>query len=846
MTGATTATATTAAAARWGCYRRGTCTTVTDGVVGGALSLSPSQPILFSNWCYRRSSSFFSKRTLFSSSKQESFVARRLRLWEEEAQRQREEYDKLRRSKKDTEDSIEITLPDGSIKRGIAHKTTPRDVAEEISKGLAKAAIVAVVDGKQPWDLFRPLTSHCSLRLLTKHDEKVELLPLVSGVQQGSVSSMEVFWHSSAHVLGRAIESLYGEDALLCDGPALVGGDGDLSSSGFFYDFYLKGDKKHVSLQDLERLETLARDTLNNNNSNRSDVVFSRLVVDRDFATHMFEYNPFKLRILEKIPSGEQVTLYRCGSFVDLCRGPHLPATNKIRAFKLLKTSSTYWNGDSKQGESLQRIYGISFPEEAQLKRWLALREEASKRDHRTIGKAQKLFMFHDYAPGNPFFLPHGARVVNKLIDLIRREYKDRGYEEVITPQLFSSKLWQTSGHWDHYKDDMFFFEDTHAHSCAAHANEGHHHDQLNSAAAADSGTTPNDPGSYIGLVLKHKSLSEPHLLTLCFFFFFFKFTKQTNKKPMNCPAHCLIYKQTSRSYRELPVRFADFGALHRNEMVGTLRGLTRVRRFHQDDAHIFCREDQIGEEIRSCLEFVSRVYSIFGFKFELRLSTRPETQFIGSIDVWNKAESALKEALNATFGGSWSVNEGDGAFYGPKIDIALTDALDRKHQCATIQLDFQLPQRFGLEYLGTDNKPHTPVIIHRAIFGSIERMLAIIIEHTAGNWPLWLSPRQCVVLPVSNKNGKVTEFAQMVVKQLVDRGIYADANTNDDRTLDKRILEAQQLKYNYTVVVGEKECNANTVMVRSRDTYHQDKKLLELSLDQFLQTLTSQIQAFK
>lgn len=457
-----------------------------------------------------------------------------------------------------------------------------------------------------------------------------------------------------------------------------------------------------------------------------------------------------------------------------------------LSSFQITRCGASHW-GDK---DLLQRVYGISFPSSSQLKQWQHLQEEAKKRDHRVIGKSQQLFMFHPLSPGSSFFLPHGTRVFNKLADFIRNEYRKRGYDEVITPLIFKKELWETSGHLKNYHDDMFMVSqgiaDTEAHDHGDHAGHAHdHHD----ASEVD----------HFGL------------------------------KPMNCPGHCLLFRESRRySYRELPVRLADFSALHRNEASGALTGLTRVRRFHQDDAHIFCSADQVQSEISASLEFIQHVYGVFGFTFQLRLSTRPEN-YMGELSVWNDAEAQLREALDG-FGESWTVNEGDGAFYGPKIDIVVTDALQRQHQCGTIQLDFQLPRNFELTYDGADGQSHTPIIIHRAVLGSIERMMAILIEHTGGKWPLWLSPRQVAVLPIAEAH---REYAKDVAATLErDAKVFVDVQ-DSNKTLSKRVREAQVAGYNYILVVGDKEQETREVNVRTRDNQVHGGKSLSTFIEE-------------
>uniref|UniRef100_A0A8C7UJX4 threonine--tRNA ligase n=1 Tax=Oncorhynchus mykiss TaxID=8022 RepID=A0A8C7UJX4_ONCMY len=465
-------------------------------------------------------------------------------------------------------------------------------------------------------------------------------------------------------------------------------------------------------------------------------------------------YNKFKCRILNEKVTTPTTTVYRCGPLIDLCRGPHVRHTGKIKALKIYKNSSTYWEGRSDM-ETLQRIYGISFPDSKMLKEWERFQEEARNRDHRKIGKEQELFFFHDLSPGSCFFLPRGAYLYNTLTDFIREEYCRRGFQEVASPNIYNSKLWETSGHWQHYSDNMFSFP------------------------------------------------VEQDIFAL---------------KPMNCPGHCLMFSHRPRSWRELPLRLADFGVLHRNELSGTLTGLTRVRRFQQDDAHIFCTMEQIESEMKGCLDFLRCVYDVFGFSFQLHLSTRPE-KYLGDIAVWNQAEKQLENSLNE-FGEPWKLNPGDGAFYGPKIDIKIKDAIGRYHQCATIQLDFQLPIRFNLTFVG-------PVIIHRAILGSVERMIAILTENYAG---------KCSILSVHLRHFLLSGNSVLqMCKQFVEAGFMADADLDSSCLLNKKIRNAQLAQYNFILVVGEKEKLTNSVNVRTRD----NKVHGELSVSEVLARLT-------
>lgn len=500
---------------------------------------------------------------------------------------------------------------------------------------------------------------------------------------------------------------------------------------------------------------------------------FERIEVTRDEALQIFSDNQFKVEIINDLPEDKTITVYRCGPLVDLCRGPHIPNTSFVKAFSCLKASSAYWRGN-KDRESLQRVYGISFLDQKRLKQYKDDLEEAKKYDHRELAKKQELFFFHPLSPGSCFFLPRGARVCNKLLEFIRNEYWKRGYEEVWSPNMYNMQLWETSGHAANYRDNMFLFE-----------------------------------------IEK----------------------QQFGLKPMNCPGHCLIFDHRVRSYRELPLRLADFGVLHRNEASGALTGLTRVRRFQQDDAHIFCRESQIKDEVKGVLDFISHAYSIFGFTFDLKLSTRPE-KYLGDLETWEKAEAALTEALNE-FGKPWQKNEGDGAFYGPKIDISVNDAMRRQFQCATLQLDFQLPSRFNLSYTAEDeNKRERPVMIHRAILGSVERMFAILLEHYKGKWPFWLSPRQAIVCPVSEKS---QPYALKLRDQIHDAGYYVDVDATD-RTIQKKVREAQVAQYNYILVVGEEEAKTGQVSVRVRDKASHSVK----SVEELLSDLKNEVAAFR
>jgi threonyl-tRNA synthetase len=635
-------------------------------------------------------------------------------------------WDELKKNQSAHEDGapIKITLPDARIIDAVAGKTTPLDIAAMISKKLRDETVAAKVNG-QLVDAWRPLEQDGTLELLNVDSEE----------------GKKVFWHSSAHILGQALERKYG--IKLCVGPP--GKEGD--KYHFFYEGRMPNDELKVSKDDFKELNRIIAQII------REKQQFDRLTVPKETALELFKHNPYKSQMLrDKVPEGGSCTVYRCGNLIDPCRGPHVPNTGFVKLLEVMDNSSSYWQAN-KDNDSLQRVYGIAFRSKEDLERYKNDLIEAEKRNHQNLGKAQELFFFHPLSPGSSFWLPHGARVYNRLVEFIRSEYRKRGFEEVITPNVYNADLWLTSGHWQNYKDNMFAFE------C-----EG----------------------------------------------------RQFAMKPMNCPGHCLMFKHRTRSYRELPLRFADFGVLHRNELSGALTGLTRVRRFQQDDAHIFCAANQIEQEVFSCLEFLQHVYGIFGFEFSLELSTRPEN-YLGEINTWDNAENQLKVVLDK-FGRPWKLNPGDGAFYGPKIDIKIQDALRRKHQCATIQLDFQLPIRFELDFMSGEKEGELtrPVIIHRAILGSVERMIAILIEHTAGKWPFWLSPRQVVVIPVSNDAAQ-NDYVDKVRQRLHDAGFHVDSDLSDKK-LDKKIRESQLAQYNYILVCGKEEIDTETVNVRTRD----------------------------
>jgi len=605
-----------------------------------------------------------------------------------------------------------VKLPDGKILE-VPAGASAGDAIGALSKRLLSASLAAEVDGK-PTDLSTRLPESCSLKAYT-FDSK---------------EGKEVFWHSSAHVLAQAVSRIY-PDAKPTIGPAV--------EEGFYYDF---AALPPLSPDDLGRIgEEMAKIV-------RENAPFVRRELSQKEAQKLFAGNKFKLEMIGEIKGGEH-SIYQSGNWLDLCRGPHVPSAGAIKAFKLTKVSSSYWRGDSSK-ESLQRIYGISFPEKKMLDAHLNMVAEAEKRDHRKLGAKYGLFMFHEWSPGSPFFLPKGAIIYNELLSFLREQYVKRGYKEVVTPQLFNKALWEKSGHWQFYKENMFLL--------------------------------PVDEAEF-------------------------------SLKPMNCPSHCLIYGAASHSYRDLPLRIADFCMLHRNELRGVLGGLTRVRKFSQDDAHIFCTDGQIGAEIDAMLDFVKFIYvDTFKFSFKAKLSTRPE-KYMGEISQWNAAEKYLEDALKKN-GIEYVINAGDGAFYGPKIDFDVKDALGRAWQLATIQVDFQMPRRFGLEYEGADGKPHVPVMLHRAILGSIERFIGVLTENYTGKFPLWLSPVQVELLSVSDPyNGHCESLAE----KMREAGIRAEANCRQE-TIGAKIRDAQLAQVPYMLVVGQKEMESGKLAVRTRD----------------------------
>ena len=613
---------------------------------------------------------------------------------------------------------ISVTLPDGSS-RSVPSGTTVGDLATLISPGLGKAALAGKV-GDRLVDLTYPLTADTPIQIITSKNA-AEALPLSR--------------HSTAHLLAAAVTNMF---------PGVQCGIGPPTDEGFFYDFVVP---RPFVPEDLEAIENKMREFAD------QDLIFERQMWPRDEAKRFFASRgePLKVQLIEEKTEGQsEVSCYTIKdkeTFVDFCVGPHVPTTGKLKAFKLLTTSNAYWKCDARN-QPMQRVYGTAFLSEKDLKDHLTRIEEAKKRDHRKIGREQKLFMFHQWAPGATFWLEKGTLLYNLLADYMRGVLIPSGYTEVKAPIVFNKALWETSGHWSHYRQNMFLVE---------------------------------SEGEQMGL------------------------------KAMNCPGHMLIFGSEMRSYRDLPIRYHEQTPLHRNEASGVLSGLTRVRQFSQDDGHCFVMESQIGDEVEQVLRLVKRVYGDFGMKPEMKLSTRPP-EYLGSIEQWNHAEAELKSALDA-IGEPYTINEGDGAFYGPKIDFDVVDAIGRKWQCATIQLDYQIPQRFDLKYVGADNAEHRPVVIHRAIYGSFERFIALLIEHFAGAWPLWLAPVQAVVLPISDRH---RDYAAGVRDKLVAAGLRVDLDDRQEK-IGFKIREAQLQKVPYMLVAGDRESSEGTVAVRSR-----------------------------
>ncbi|WP_028612822.1 threonine--tRNA ligase [Paenibacillus harenae] len=628
---------------------------------------------------------------------------------------------------------MKLILPDGTRKEYV-QGTTVEEIAGSIGIGLRKNAVAAILDG-QLVDM-----SHA-----VREDGRIELVTL------DSPEGLEICRHSTAHVMAQAIKRIYGSKAVKL-------GIGPVIEDGFYYDIAVE---KPLSSDDLAAIEAEMQRII------QEDLQISRREVSREEANVRFGQmeEPLKLELIRDLPEDVVITLYEQGEFVDLCRGPHLPSTGRIKAFKLLHVAGAYWRGDS-NNQMLQRVYGTAFPRKPQLDEHLQLLEEAKKRDHRKLGKELGLFMFSEEAPGMPFYLPKGMTVRTELEEFARELLRQGDYEEVRTPFMMNNRMWEQSGHWDHYKENMYF--------------------------------TNVDETKYA-------------------------------LKPMNCPGHMLIFKNSRRSYRELPLRLAEFGQVHRHEYSGALNGMMRVRTFCQDDAHLFVRPDQIEDEIGRAISMIDHMYNVFGFAYKVELSTRPDDS-MGSQELWDQAEQSLKNVLEDR-GIAYRLNEGDGAFYGPKIDFHILDALKRSWQCGTIQLDFQMPEKFELSYIGEDNQKHRPVVIHRAVYGSIDRFVGILTEHYSGAFPLWLSPVQVKLLPVSDK---YADYAYEVRRSLAAAGIRAEADDRSEK-LGYKIREAGLEKVPYTIVLGENELQQSTVSLRQRGQGDLGAHTLQAVIDRIL-----------
>ena len=628
---------------------------------------------------------------------------------------------------------IDVTLKGGVVKQYEAG-VTAADVAKSLGMGLYKAACAARVDG-EACDLRTPLTQDCALEILTFEDP----------------DGKHAFWHTAAHVMAQAVQHLFPE-AKFGIGPAL--------ENGWYYD--IKASRP-LTTGDFAAIEAEMKKIV------KADLPVEKRTVTVEEARALFAGQDYKLELLEEYAEkGWALSVYTQGDFTDLCAGPHLMSTGALKAVKLMKVAAAYWRADATR-DSLDRLYGIAFPKASELEEYLKLLEEAEKRDHRRLGKELELFTLLEEGPGFPFFLPKGMILKNTLIDYWREVHHRAGYQEISTPVILSRKLWERSGHWDHYKNNMY--------------------------------TTVIDDEDFA-------------------------------IKPMNCPGGMLAYKTKPRSYRDLPLRMGEIGLVHRHELSGALHGLMRVRCFNQDDAHIFMTPDQIKDEIKGVVRLIDEVYSLFGFEYHIELSTMPEDH-MGELADWERATDALREAIEE-LGRTYEVNEGDGAFYGPKLDFHLVDAIGRTWQCGTIQLDMQLPERFELEYTGEDGQKHRPVMIHRVVFGSIERFIGILIEHFAGAFPTWLAPEQVKVIPISEAH---QDYAKGIAHQLDALGVRVSADCRSEK-MGYKIREAQLQKIPYMLVVGAKEMEDGTVSVRNR----KGENLGVMTLDDFAAKIRAEI----
>ena len=630
---------------------------------------------------------------------------------------------------------INITLPDGSVRNFDQDVVTPMEVAKNISNGLAKKALVAKVDGELV-GLNQPINKDAQVSIFTFDDPE----------------GRDTFHHSTSHIMAQAVQKLF-PGTKIAIGPAI--------KDGFYYDF----DSEHkFTPDDLEKIEAEMMKIVKNNE------VFERKELSREDALKMFTEmdEPYKVELVNDLPEDAVISTYTNGCYTDLCAGPHIPSTGLVKAPKLLSLAGAYWRGNEKN-KMLQRIYGTSFPKKSELDEHLFKLEEAKRRDHRKLGQELQLFTFVDEAPGFPLFYPKGMVLRNNLEEFWRELHVKAGYDEVKTPMIMSRSLWERSGHWAHYKENMYFTEID----------------------------------------------EEPYAI-----------------KPMNCPGGILLYNSQMHSYRDLPLRWSELGLVHRHELSGALHGLMRVRAFTQDDAHIFMLPEQITDEVKGVIRLIDSVYKTFGFNYHVELSTRPEDS-MGSDELWDRATDALRQSLEE-MGMDYIVNEGDGAFYGPKIDFHLQDCLDRTWQCGTIQLDFQMPEKFDMTYVGEDGEKHRPVMVHRTVFGSIERFIGILTEHYAGAFPTWLTPVQAIVMPITDK---FNAYGQEVADKLEAAGIRVHLDGRNEK-IGYKIREAQMQKIPYMLVVGEKEANAGTVGLRKRG----EGDLGAVSVDQLIADMTAEI----
>ncbi|WP_183192337.1 threonine--tRNA ligase [Brevibacillus fluminis] len=609
---------------------------------------------------------------------------------------------------------VQVTFPDGAV-REFSAGVTIEDIAGSISTSLKKKAIAGKLNGKVV-DLYTEVNEDAAIEIVTLDSE----------------DGLEVYRHSTAHLLAQAIKRIYGKEVRLGIGPVI--------QDGFYYDMDLP---VQLSPEDLPKIEAEMEKII------KEDLPIRRKEVSREEALATFQElnDHLKLELIRDLPEGSVITIYEQGEFFDLCRGPHLPSTGVIKSFKLMSVAGAYWRGNS-DNQVLQRVYGTAWPKKADLDEYLHFIEEAKKRDHRKLGKELELYMFSEEAPGMPFYLPNGFTVRNELEQFSRRLQQLASYTEVRTPFMMNERLWQQSGHWDHYHENMYFSEVENA-----------------------------------------------------------KFAL----KPMNCPGHMMIYKNKNHSYRDLPIRYSEFGQVHRHEYSGALNGMIRVRTFCQDDAHVFARPDQIKSEIKGMIKLIDTIYNVFGFQYTVALSTRPEDS-MGSDELWEIAEGSLREVLEE-LEMPYEIKDKDGAFYGPKIDFQITDSLKRRHQCGTIQLDFQMPEKFDLTYVGADNEKHRPVVLHRAMYGSMERFLGILVEHYAGAFPVWLAPTQVRLMTINEVH---VPYAEKVKEQLILAGVRVELDARNEK-IGYKIREAQVSKIPYMLVIGEKEAADGTLSVRKR-----------------------------